>query len=71
VVVPLAARGELNLATGEKLLVFTLNKDTVVLTRLEGISRFVKEVDSRLSKLQQLTRAAIEAEADTHAGESE
>ena len=69
VVVPLAARGELNLAIGEKLLVFTLNKDTVVLTRLEGISRFIKEVDGKLSELQRLTHNTIQTKTGTHDGE--
>ena len=57
-VIPAAVRTQLGLNTGEKLLVFTLNDDTVVLTRLEGMARFVERIDAKVAELKDLALRA-------------
>jgi len=61
IVIPAAVRERLSISQGEKLLVFQLKDDFIMLAKSASIEQFVQHMEHRLSELQDAIVAG-----DTH-----
>lgn len=55
-VVPAEAREKLGIKKGEKLLVFGVHNQTLVLTRLSGLKRLQEEMDHRRQEVEDILK---------------
>ncbi len=58
VVIPAEARTALHLREGEKLLVFRMDEDSIVLTKFTGVVEFAHHLSTKLKDVHQLMKKA-------------